>query len=86
MNIEQPPSTSSRERPARNTQMEEALFAWFLNAHQKDVSLTDDMLKRKAKTFGDALGVSDDFAYSSGWLSNFKKRRNISMVTLHGKC
>ena len=53
--------TCSRERPARNTQMEEALFEWFLNARQIGVSL-----KRKAKTFGDALGVSENFAYSSG--------------------
>ncbi|CAK8690474.1 unnamed protein product [Clavelina lepadiformis] len=42
------------------------------------------MLKEKAKTFGEQLGVKD-FAYSNGWLNRFKKRHGIALQKLHGE-
>jgi hypothetical protein len=44
------------------------------NARSKNVPLTDEILKEKAKHFGDETGVTD-FKYSNGWLQRFKISR-----------
>lgn len=78
-------SGASREKAPKHVQLEEALYAWFLNARQQGAAVTDQLLCVKAKKFGAAFGVSDDFKYSHGWICRFKKRRNILMVPLHGE-
>jgi hypothetical protein len=53
-----------RHRSGLNADTEQCLYLWFANAMSKNVPLTDEFLKEKAKHFGDETGVTD----SNGWL------------------
>jgi hypothetical protein len=64
--------SSKRHRSGLNADMEQCLYLWFANARSKNVPLTDEILKEKAKHFGDETGVTDK--YSNGWLQLFKTR------------
>ncbi|XP_061195739.1 tigger transposable element-derived protein 4-like [Saccostrea echinata] len=66
-----------RHRSAHHENMEDALYMWFSNARAKNIPVTDDILKLKAKKFGDDLGVHD-FKYSNGWLNRFKTDMELS--------
>ena len=37
------------------------------------------------KYFGAQMSLPDTFSYSNGWLVNFKRRKNISSIKLHGE-
>ena len=83
-------NTDDNERPfkmrklAKHSDMEEALFLWFSNVRSKNVTVTDDILRAKAKEFGKELNVSD-FAYSNGWLQRFKTRHSIGNHVISGE-
>ena len=77
-------SPRKRIRMAHHENMEDALYMWFTNARAKNVPVTDDILKLKAKKFGDDLGVND-FKYSNGWLNRFKTRHGISCHVISGE-
>ena len=48
------------------------------------VTLTDEILKEKAKQFAKLLYISEDgFKFSTGWLAKFKKRRNYKSKTAY---
>uniref|UniRef100_H3BBU1 HTH CENPB-type domain-containing protein n=1 Tax=Latimeria chalumnae TaxID=7897 RepID=H3BBU1_LATCH len=65
-------------------EMEDALFMWFTEVRGHDAAVNDEMLLEKGHVLGERLGVQD-FAYSKGWLANFKSRRGISHHRLHGE-
>ena len=46
--------------------------------------ITDDILREKAREFGEEFNIND-FTYSSGWLYRFKKRHVIASHTLCGE-
>ncbi|XP_030006278.1 tigger transposable element-derived protein 6-like [Sphaeramia orbicularis] len=73
-----------RNRQAKNKGMEKALFLWFSGARAQNLPVTDDILRAKGKELGEKLGVTD-FAYSSGWLTRFKKRFAISNRVISGE-
>lgn len=80
---------SSKTEPKRirnpeNVEMEKALFLWFTQMRGKHVVITDAILTEKARYFGNKIGVTD-FSYSTGWLSRFKGRYNISMRAICGE-
>ncbi|XP_064413042.1 tigger transposable element-derived protein 6-like [Latimeria chalumnae] len=64
--------------------MEDALFMWFTEVRGRGAAVNDEMLLEKGRVLGERLGVQD-FAYSKGWLANFKSRRGISHHRLHGE-
>ncbi|CAG8662269.1 5436_t:CDS:2, partial [Ambispora gerdemannii] len=48
--------------------------------------LTDVLLKEKAHTFTEELGIDKEAQkFSNGWLEKFKKRNNIRKIMLHGE-
>jgi hypothetical protein len=57
--------------------MESALYLWFTNARAQNIIITDDILREKAKRFGNELGITE-FGYSNGWFTRFKSRHSIS--------
>ena len=73
-----------RNKSAKHTTLETALYTWFDNARSQSLCISDDMLISKAKKFGEDLAVTD-FQYSRGWLSRFKKRHGIRMFKSHGE-
>ena len=58
--------------------LEGRLEDWVKKASKEGKVLTDALLRRKAREFGDAMGYTEDkFKASSGWLENFKHRYGI---------
>ena len=68
--------STKRHWPAKHAKFEEALFLWQSKLAARRVPLSDKLLQSKAKEFGARLSIAD-FAYSRGWLQNFKKRYGI---------
>ena len=77
-------SSSTKHCQGRFAQLEEALWIWFGNIRSQSLSISDDMLREKAKVFGESLGVIG-LTYSSGWLQGFKKRHGIKVRVIHGE-
>ena len=69
--------TRKRHRSAHHSDMEKALFLWFSQTRANNISVTDDILREKAKKFGEELGITD-FKFSNGWLCRFKARHAVS--------
>jgi hypothetical protein len=65
--------------------MEEALYVWFRQMQGRDMTLTEDIIHSKAKQLGTQLGVPETYAYSSGWLYNFKRRYGIKSYVMRGE-
>jgi hypothetical protein len=65
--------------------MEEALYIWLRQMQGRDMPLTEEIIREKAKQLGRQLKVPDNFGYSGGWLYNFKKRYGIKSYVLHGE-
>lgn len=74
-----------RSKEAKHAQMEEALYVWFRQRQGRDMALTEEIVREKAKQLGGQLNVPDNFGYSAGWLHNFKKRYGIKSYVLHGE-
>lgn len=65
--------------------LEGRLEDWVKKASKEGKVLTDALLRRKAREFGDAMGYTEDkFKASSGWLENFKHRHGIRRGVWHG--
>lgn len=67
------------------SELDDALYLWFSNARQRNIPVTEDILRRKAQDLGTRLDVPEDFKYSSGWVTNFKKRHGISQRVISGE-
>lgn len=73
-----------RKRGGKNGDMEKALFLWFSSARAKNLPVSDEILRSKARFFGDSLQM-DEFSYSNGWLQRFKTRYGIASRRLGGE-
>lgn len=84
LNVPLDSSDSVRNRSPMFSQLEECLFTWFSQKLSQNATISDEILRQKGKFFGEQLGISG-FVYSSGWLSNFKKRYGISRHKIFGE-
>src|SRR6185369_15960584 len=77
--------SAKRQRTVQYPEIENALYEWVLRSQDK-IILTDAILTEKAKNFAQLLNIpSDNFKFSCGWLSKFKKRHNITQIVKHGE-
>ena len=74
-----------KSRTGKHSKLEKALFLWFTSARAKNITVTQDILREKAKQFGEQLGIDSDFLYSFGWINRFKRRFGISNRKLFGE-
>uniref|UniRef100_H3B962 HTH CENPB-type domain-containing protein n=1 Tax=Latimeria chalumnae TaxID=7897 RepID=H3B962_LATCH len=72
-----------KSRHCKHPEMEDALFMWFTEVRGRGAAVNDKMLLEKGCVLGERLSVQD-FAYSKGWLANFKSRQGINHH-LHGE-
>lgn len=79
-----PSSSASRQRPPKHAALEEAVYMWMCDMTSRNATLNDEMVIMKAKKLGQELGIQD-FEYSSGWLTRFKKRKGIQRRLLEGE-
>lgn len=74
-----------RPRPSKFPTLERRLEEWVKFASKAGKTLTDSVLRQKAREFGDEMGyTADKFKASSGWLENFKHRHGIRRGVWHG--
>lgn len=66
-------------------QVEEALYAWFLQERNRHTPISGELLMEKAKVFYSKIMNKDDFRASVGWLDKFKKRFGIRILSLTGE-
>lgn len=73
-----------RKRLGHFTSVDDALLIWFKQAAAMKAPMNRDILKDKARTFAQEVGI-DDFSASDGWLSRWKERNGIVFKKLHGE-
>ena len=73
-----------RQRSGKASDVEGALSQWFIDARARDIPLSGPILAEKAADLAKTLGKTD-FNPTSGWLSRWKGRNNISYKKLHGE-
>ncbi|KAH9933236.1 CenpB-DNA-bind-domain-containing protein [Epithele typhae] len=72
-------------RPSKFPYLESKLKEWVIQASGEGKTLTDAVLRQKARELGNADGFTPDkFKASSGWLENFKNRVGIRRGTYVG--
>ncbi|CAG8626907.1 984_t:CDS:2, partial [Paraglomus occultum] len=77
--------SAKRHRTVQHPNLENALYEWVIQMQTK-VILTDAILVQKAKDFSQLLNIpDDDFKFSCGWLSRFKKRHGLKQIKKHGE-
>ncbi|KAJ8523164.1 hypothetical protein ONZ45_g257 [Pleurotus djamor] len=68
----------AKHRPSKFPTIEIKLRNWLEQATTSNQSLSDAMIRSKAKEFAHEVGYDDEkFKASSGWIENFKHRNNI---------
>ena len=73
-------SKTLRMRRGRCEKMESVLYAWYKKAKATGVHISDAQIVAVARHLGHKLDVPENFAYSNGWLSNWKVRKGIYKV------
>ena len=78
LNIDETSTTGTfkKRRQSSFPNIEEALSLWVENAVSDKVTLTDSILREKARKFA-VLFNNREFGATNGWLEGFKKRNNL---------
>lgn len=77
-------ASRKRSRQGEFPRLEECLLKWIRQCRGQNVPVGGFMLKEKAKSFAQSLGIKG-FAASEGWLSNFKNRHGITFKKICGE-
>lgn len=81
-------SSSSERKTLRKgefPQVEDALYAWFVQERNRHSPISGEILKEKARFFYNRILEKEDFRASDGWLDKFKRRFGIRLLTLTGE-
>ena len=75
-----------RHRDVTHPDFDNELKNWFFS-HQDKMIISDAIIKEKAKDLASKYKDMDlnEFRFSNGWLSKFKKRNGICLKTMHGE-
>jgi hypothetical protein len=66
--------------------LEKALIYWTNQAIAGGMIISDDILQEKGREFANYFNIEEDqFNFSKGWLTGFKKRNSLRMYRLHGE-
>ena len=63
---------AKRQKTAKHTDLEQALWLWFSNFRAQNGVVTDDILRAKAKQFGAELGISISPTQMDGYTASSK--------------
>ncbi|CAB5323547.1 unnamed protein product [Rhizophagus irregularis] len=79
-------SSTYRHREVKYPSLEQALSIWVKQALSKNMILSDNILREKAKEFAQDLNIAENaIGFSNGWLGGFKSRNNLSKQRIHGE-
>ena len=76
--------TNKRSRLSEYSEINDALYKWYLLACSKHIYPDGSHLKEKAREIAERLGNSG-FNGTNGWFEKWKKRHNIRKVTVCGE-
>ena len=77
--------THTPVRPSKFPSLERRLEEWVKIASKAGKTLTDSVLRQKARELGDEMGyTADKFKASSGWLENFEHHHGIRRGQYNG--
>ena len=78
-------SDANRIKPVKHPELDERLREWFLRFENK-VCISDQMIKEKAKSLTQELGIPNgSLLFSDGWCHSFKNRYNIKRRNICGE-
>ncbi|XP_072141997.1 tigger transposable element-derived protein 6-like [Dermacentor andersoni] len=77
-------SKKKRLKLSTYTDVDKAVFTWFLDTRARNVPISGAILQQKAKDFACILG-HDDFKASNGWLQGFKSRHGVVGRVISGE-
>ena len=80
------PGERKRCRAATFTDVNEAIYKWYLLVRQRNIPVSGPMLQEEAREIATRLDPSTTFKASNGWLDSFKKRHSIKQMTVSGEC
>ncbi|GES85616.1 CENP-B homolog protein 2-like [Rhizophagus clarus] len=73
-----------RHREAKFPSLDHAMSLWVENATAGGVTLTDLLIKEKARVFAQAFNIQEsELVFLNEWLEKFKKRNNIQRYRAH---
>lgn len=78
-------SKKKRQRNPTQGDVDEALFQWFTAARAQSVPISGEVLKSKAEELCKEMEPDTEWKCSSGWLSRWKVRHNISYKSICGE-
>lgn len=75
--------TTSKKRCTgiENTNLDQALYKWFLEQKNNGQLVTTLMMQKKALEFNEMFNGTNNFKASTGFLDKFKRRYNISFTS-----
>jgi hypothetical protein len=77
-------NTFTRQSSKIHSLLEKSLIEWISRMDAINGYVTDEIIIRKAKEFGQKLNICD-LQFSNGWLYRFKNRFNLKLKVLHGE-
>ena len=78
-------SKKKRQRDPTKVDVDEALFQWFTAARAQSIPIRGEVLKTKAEELNKEIDCQSEWTCSSGWLSRWKGRHNISYRSVCGE-
>ena len=84
--ITNPITSTYKNREVKYPLLEEALSIWVKQALSKNLIISDNILREKAKDFAKDLNIAENtLVFSNGWLGGFKTRNFLSKQKIHGE-
>ncbi|KAL4149360.1 hypothetical protein QTP88_003322 [Uroleucon formosanum] len=77
-------SNRKKNRQSEFSRLEQCLYTWFNQVKHQNIPVSGILVKEKAKSFAEMLGISN-FTTSYDWLFNFKKRHNLVFRKICGE-
>jgi hypothetical protein len=84
-NTDSGPSDRQTLKSGEYPEVEDALYTWFLQEHDRHTRISGEIIREKSKYFYKMIMKKDDFRASDGWLDKFKKRYGIRFLTRMGE-
>ena len=78
-------SKKKRQKDPTMPEVDEALFQWFTAARAQSIPISGEVLKTMAEEMSQKKDPQSDWKCSSGWLSRWKERHNVSYRSVCGE-
>ena len=78
------PGHQKRVRPAKYSDVNDALWEWYSLCRQSNIPVSDTMLQEEARLIAEKMEIKG-FSASNGWLQSFNKQHNLHKMNTAGE-